>query len=349
MARLSNSPVTIPGSGRNSPDLAFVELSQLLSRLQQSLLHPTPERERRLRTSEYERARVEARVLQNLDYARAVLTRLEQGAMGVKAPARRLEMQGALNAHRESLETLMDRLEDLRQIAVDDDEDSSDEEDLLGDIVPTPSESIDSTSVDAQDESPVESAVPPPPPPDPVIIPETLATPWQPLEDISPRTTEPPAFAPTQTTQTRRARSSNHSFSPSPPSHTTARAALFANRRKQPAGPQTSTATAEAILDHQRAEQDVLSDSILKMASALKASSQRFSTTLEADKEVLGRAGDAVDKTERGMEAARGRMGALRRMTEGKGWWGRMMLYAWVYGLMVTLMVLVFVMPKLRF
>ncbi|PNY24573.1 Uncharacterized protein TCAP_05497 [Tolypocladium capitatum] len=346
MARPSNGPVAILGGGRSSPDLGLVELSQLLSRLQQSLLHSTPERERRLRTSEYERARVEA----NLDYARAALTRLEQGAMDVKAPARRLEVQGALDAHRELLETLMDRLEDIRHMAADDDEDSSDEEDLLGDIVPTPSESIDSTSVDARDKCPVESAVPHLPPPGPVVIPETLAVPRPHLlEDISPRTTELPVFAPTQTTQTFRARSSNQSPTTSPPSHTTARAALFANRRKQLAGPQTSTATAEAILDHQRAEQDVLSDSILKMAGALKASSQRFSTTLEADKEVLGRAGDAVDKTERGMEAARGRMGALRRMTEGKGWWGRMMLYAWVYGLMVTLMVLVFVMPKLRF
>lgn len=220
----------------------------------------------------------------------------------------------------------------------------------MGNIEPTPSESINSTSVDAWDASPVESAVPHPPPLERVVIPETLATPWQPPhEDISPTTAELPALAPTQTTQTLRVRSSNQPPPPPPPSHTTARAALFANRRKQPAGLQTSTATAEAILDHQRAEQDVLSDSILKMAGALKASSQRFSTTLEADKEVLGRAGDAVDKTERGMEAARGRMGALRRMTEGKGWWGRMMLYAWVYGLMVALMVLVFVMPKLRF
>jgi len=36
-------------------------------------------------------------------------------------------------------------------------------------------------------------------------------------------------------------------------------------------------------------------------------------------------------------------------MTEGKGWWGRMILYAWVYGLMLSLVLLVFVMPKLRF
>ena len=85
------------------------------------------------------------------------------------------------------------------------------------------------------------------------------------------------------------------------------------------------------------------------MAGALKASSHKFSDTLEADKEVLGRAGEGIEKTEQSMEAARGRMGTLRKMTEGKGWWGRDILYAWVYGLMVTLVLLVFVFPKLRF
>ncbi|KAK1674603.1 hypothetical protein BDP55DRAFT_666976 [Colletotrichum godetiae] len=85
------------------------------------------------------------------------------------------------------------------------------------------------------------------------------------------------------------------------------------------------------------------------MASALKASSQKFSSTLEQDKGVVSRAADGMDKTERSMDAASRRMGTLRKMTEGKGWWGRMILYAWVYGLMVGLILLVFVMPKLRF
>jgi hypothetical protein len=118
---------------------------------------------------------------------------------------------------------------------------------------------------------------------------------------------------------------------------------------KTAATTQSSTATAEAILDHQRAEQDALSDSILKMATALKTSSQRFSSTLEDDKLLLDRAGEGMNRTERGMDAASRRMGALKRMTEGKGWWGRMILYAWVYGLMVALVLLVFVLPKLRF
>jgi hypothetical protein len=49
------------------------------------------------------------------------------------------------------------------------------------------------------------------------------------------------------------------------------------------------------------------------------------------------------------MEAAGKRMGMLRRMTEGKGWFGRMMLYAWIAGLWVVAILLVFVGPKFRF
>ncbi|KAJ6444770.1 synaptobrevin [Purpureocillium lavendulum] len=334
------------GSGSDSQQMALVELSQLLSRLQQTVLHPTPEREHRLRTSDYERARLEA----NLEYARAQLLKLEQDALALKAPTRRLELQSALVAHRDTLDTLLDRLADIRQIAADEpvDDDSSDEEDLLADIVPTPSESMDSASAEATEERSVDETTPDPPSPTPAAVPEPPPAPTTapPAQDISPTTTTPPIPLPTQTSQTLRSRAS----APSPTSHTTARAALFANRRRgEAASPQTSTATAEAILDHQRVEQDALSDSILKMAGALKASSQRFSTTLEADKETLGRAGEGMDRTERGMEATRGGMGALRRMTEGKGWWGRMILYAWVYGLMLTLLLVVFVMPKLRF
>lgn len=228
----------------------------------------------------------------------------------------------------------------------EDDDDTSDGEDLLGDIIPTPSESMDSRSADAREEGsewndPSEAA-------QPVPTPHTSSSAAS--SSSLPRTTPPTtAVNPTQTFQTLRDRSSTSTASSSSTqAHTTARAALFANRRK-PAAPQASTATAEAILDHQRGEQDALSESILKMAGALKANSQKFATTLDADTELLGRAGESMNKTERGMEAAKGRMGTLRRMTEGTGWWGRMMLYAWVYGLMLGLAMFVFVMPKLRF
>ncbi|KAK7428934.1 hypothetical protein QQZ08_004551 [Neonectria magnoliae] len=347
MARLSQAPGV--SLNRSAIDVSSSELSHLLLRLQQTVLHADVDRERRLRTSEFERARVAA----NLEYARSSLTKLEHDALGIKAPGRRSEVQGDLNRKRELLELLLDRLEDLREMAFDEDDDeaSSDGEDILSEIIPTPSDSMaDSISTDMRTESSSqsESADPEPPeiPRETVPEPEPAADalePTPPSEAIS----EPPTEQdPTQTTQTLRPRGT---IAPAAPTaHSTARAALFTNR-SQPSAPQTSTATAEAILDRQRAEQDALSDSILKMASALKESSQRFSNTLEADKDVLSRAGDGMEKTELGMEAAKGRMGTLKQMSEGKGWWGRIILYAWVYGLMLGLVLLVFVMPKLRF
>ncbi|KAH6605120.1 synaptobrevin [Trichoderma cornu-damae] len=333
MAILTNLPAGEP------PNLSPTELAQLLSRLKQSVLHPSPERERRLRNSEFERTRVEA----NLQYARAALTKLEQ-----TLPGRRTDTQADLTAQRETLDLLFDRLDDLRRVAVDED-DSSEGEDLLGDIIVTPTESLDSRrSSNAPNGGYFANGVPDPEPPEPPtqlepIVPEPPTTT---TITATETLTSEALLLPTQTTQALRARPS--ASSPTPSAHSTARAALFANRR-QPASPQTSTATAEAILDQQRIEQDAISDSILKMASALKESSKSFSATLEEDKNVLSAAGASMEKSEQSMEAAQGRMGSLKRMTEGKGWWGRMMLYAWVYGLMVSLVLLVFVFPKLRF
>lgn len=207
-----------------------------------------------------------------------------------------------------------------------------------------------STSVASREEDETGEATHDSPPARLATIIDPPSTPAHLLENVSPTTPVSLKHEPTQTIQSLRSRPSvpSQSSASADASHSAARATLFANRR-EPAARQTSTATAEAILDQQRAEQDSLSGSILQMASALRVSSQRFSSSLEVDKDVVSRAGEGIDKTERGMDAARGRMGALRRMTEGKGWWGRMMLYAWVYGLMVTLLLIVFVLPKLRF
>jgi hypothetical protein len=271
---------------------------------------------------------------QNLEYARNSLTKLEHDALGIKAPGRRVEVQTDLNGKRELLELLLDRLEDLRQVrsgrlgkcamltmyqvAINDDDDdaSTDGEDILSEIIPTPSDSIvDSIPTDLQTEGSEQNEEAEPEPPE--ITPEAITE----TRPSAPAPTAPPNSPPeiptpsgqqdsepTQTTQTLRPRGAAASDTTS--AHSTARAALFANRSK-PATAQTSTATAEALLDRQRAEQDALSESILKMAGALKSSSQRFSSTLEADKEVVGRAGEGMDKTERGMEAARSKMNTL--------------------------------------
>ncbi|KAI8236177.1 hypothetical protein K4K57_004466 [Colletotrichum sp. SAR 10_99] len=348
MARLSSST-----SAPAPPERGVAELSQLLRRLDQTILHADHDRERRLRASEFERARLNS----NLEYARSLLTRVEQETLHVKLLARRQDMQADLNRKRELLERLVDRMHDLEQLHEDDDEYSSDGEDILGEIIPTPSESTNSRSTDipTEDTGDDDSAedIPDLAPPLGAAAaaaahappPESTSTPTTTSQTLRPRgaANATPAAEPETATSTGTATATS-----------TSRAALFAQRRsntlKSTASTgAASTATAEALLDRQRQEQDALSESILKMAGALKASSQRFSSTLEQDKNVLSRAGEGMDKTERGMDAASRRMGTLRRMTEGKGWWGRMMLYAWVYGLMVALVLLVFVMPKLRF
>lgn len=230
-------------------------------------------------------------------------------------------------------------------MAIDEDEDdeSTDGEDILSEIIPTPSDSmVDSVSTGQPTESSGQDDDAESEPPEATTIPAPAST----TPPDTSTTSQERKQHPTQTTQNLRSRGAPSS--PSPPAHSTARAALFANRSK-PSTPQTSTATAEALLDHQRAEQEVLSESILQMASALKSSSQRFSTTLEADKDVVARAGEGMDKTEQSMEAAKGRMGMLKRMTEGKGYFGRLLLYAYIALLAVACILVVFVLPKLRF
>ena len=92
-----------------------------------------------------------------------------------------------------------------------------------------------------------------------------------------------------------------------------------------------------------------LTTSLVSLAQQLKASSSKFQSSLSADEETLKRASEGLDKNETQMDATRKRMGLLTRMSEGKGWWGRMMLYAWIFGLWIIALVLVFVLPKFRF
>lgn len=110
-----------------------------------------------------------------------------------------------------------------------------------------------------------------------------------------------------------------------------------------------SLAQTEALLSHDRNEQEDLTNSLLEMAKQLKAQSVHFSNTLESDKGIVDRAVSGLDKNQINMDAASQRMGTLRRMTEGKGWWDRMKLYAMIGGLWLLAFLIVFVGPKIRF
>ncbi|KAK3333538.1 hypothetical protein B0T19DRAFT_440292 [Cercophora scortea] len=417
----------------------FTDLSRLLDRLQHTILLASGEREVRLRTSEFERAKAQS----NIDHARSLLTKLEQEALAIKIYARRQETQADLNRKRELLDHLAEHMNDLNEMAAaaaaaatataaaaaaaaaaanaekathdgkdDNDQDNTsdddDGEDILAEIIATPSESLESTSRSPpqaptqvaqgdnesipdmpepppqeeheeeeqkqqianedgdEDESkeetpPAQTHTGPPPTPQPQAKAQSESQP--PSTQPAPLT-EPPQTQTTSTSQTLRPRHTAavttkdlekpSQATPPPPTtaQTTSSSTLFSDRTESKTSTSISsphTATTEAILDRQRAEQDALSESILQLAGALKASSQALSSSLDEDKELVDRAGDRMNKTGEGMQAVTRRMGMLQRVTEGEGWWGRMRLYAMIYGLMVVLVLLVFVMPKLRF
>lgn len=123
---------------------------------------------------------------------------------------------------------------------------------------------------------------------------------------------------------------------------------LFPSKAATTTSNPTLTQT-EALLSHDRNEQEDLTESLLEMAKQLKAQSIHFSNTLESDKGVVDRAVSGLDKNQINMDAASQRMGTLRRMTEGKGWWDRMKLYAMIGGLWLLAFLIVFVGPKIRF
>ena len=105
----------------------------------------------------------------------------------------------------------------------------------------------------------------------------------------------------------------------------------------------------EKMLSFNRSEQEDLTASLLTMAQALKVSSEQFATSLDSEKDVLGRASEGLEKNSSGMQAAEKRMTTLRRMTEGRGWIGRMLMYACIAGLWMMALIIVGFLPKLRF
>lgn len=293
---------------------------------------------------------------QNIDYARTLLTRMEQDAFGIKVLTRKQETQADLNRKRELLDNLTYRLKEVEEFSahIEHDEDTSSEgDDYLNDIIMTPSDSIDSRSTGiptqgTSDDTGVsyEQAE---------ITRETRAPGQeghgQAVETLDEFLSEKADVVTSQSLRPRGKQPASSDPEKQAQSIDTAqttgatRTLLFGDHTKDV----SEVATSEAILDHQRKEQEIVTEDLLRMASQLKLSSQKFGEALQEDTEVLNRAGEGLSKNEMSLEAAARRMGAITKMTEGKGWYGRIMLYAWIYGLMVVLVLLVFVLPKLRF
>jgi Membrane fusion protein Use1 len=105
----------------------------------------------------------------------------------------------------------------------------------------------------------------------------------------------------------------------------------------------------EEILSSDRQEQEQIMESLLSLTRELKTSATTFHGSLEGEKNLLSNAVKGLDNNVTGLESAGKKMGTLRKMSEGKGWFGRIMLYAYIASLWVLALVIVFVLPKLRF
>lgn len=292
-------------------------LTRLLTRLDHSLLSPTSDTS--LRTSQYERNRVSG----NLEHARTLLLTLEKQAATVRVQSQRQATQADLQRKRELLKKLNGRLQELNKLDEDDENDDSEDgeddgEDLLKEYAPARQHDVEA-GLDTGE-------------PQGSRVNEAEANILRSRRPQADDTRDAATTTARETTST---------------STNTARETLFANRSPQP--PQTSSTQHEATMSHNRTEQEALSTGLIGLARALKESSIQFSAGLEAEKDILKRAEGGLDKSALGMEAAERKMGLLRRMSEGQGWWGRIKLYGFIFALWVVCFMLVFVGPKLRF
>ncbi|TGO08489.1 hypothetical protein BTUL_0206g00090 [Botrytis tulipae] len=326
MARLNTVPVP-------ARDPTATNLERMLVRLQKIILGPD--------TSATSQSYAEwVKTGANLEYARGLLVHVEQDAQNIKVLSRKQEVQADLVRKRHLIQRLGERLEELRELAnyEEEGEDSSEGEDLLGIAQDTPSETTDemmNTSEERSIPSPTDYTS------SPIVQTELDSAPAQ-IQTQTSQTPEPSTLRSRNPRAELFEKSSNQAF-------TTSTSTSTSTYRPAPTPSSTTTATTETLLTHHRTEQEDLTNSLLSMAQELRARSQTFASTLASDSSVLDSAIAGINKNELGLEAASKRMGYLRSMTEGRGWWGRMMMYAWIAGLAVLAVLVVFVMPKLRF
>lgn len=129
--------VRLPPAGELSQDPTAVNLVRLISRLKSTLLEPDGETAHRLRTSRFERNKVAAvgrhsylpvevqaavehdadkKFLQNLEYTKNLLLRLQQDAASIKNPTKKQEVQDDLREKQDQLILLDGRLYDLNVV-----------------------------------------------------------------------------------------------------------------------------------------------------------------------------------------------------------------------------------------
>jgi hypothetical protein len=295
-----------------------VTLNRLLNRLDHTLL--SADADPKLRYSQYERNRVGI----NVEKARTLLLSLEKQSASVRSQlSQKQQIQADLQQKRELVKQLNAKLEELNRLGEEEEDFDSDSDD----------------EGDEQEESNGSTQ-------QPSYAPARLDADNGLEANVEPREMLRSAVSDAQQQANQQEMRSRKPLSAADRSaaSTTAREELFAGRKQHP-----DLETTEALMSHNRSEQDALTNGLLGLAKALKESTMNFGASLEAEKDVMKRAESSLEKSSLGMEAAGAKMGTLRRMSEGQGWWGRIKLYGCIFALWVFLFLVVFLGPKLRF
>ncbi|KAK4971203.1 hypothetical protein LTR28_013482 [Elasticomyces elasticus] len=296
------------GSSTNgsATDSIAINLTRLLSRLERSVLSPDGDPE--LRTSVYERRKVKA----NVDHARALLLRLEHDSANIKILSRKQSAQTDLQAKRELIKRLNQRLQELDELDESEDSDSGDESPVIGSSLREFEPAIKTS--------------------------DTIDNVQSTHNMLSPDA-DPP--------NTLRARRKQ----PTPPDAAALTTALFGNRSSRSQAttlPETETLLTHNQHEQETLEASlvamasVLMSSAIQFGQSLESEKSILNRTVEAlDKNVGG-----MEAAEKRMQTLR------RVSGWGNGWWGwseRIRLYIGIAGLWVLAFLLVFVAPKLRF
>ena len=275
---------------------------------------------------------------QNVEYARSLLLRLEHEIAGVKVHSRKQLLQTNLQQKRDTIKKLNKRLRELDRL------DTSDGEDEDGDNDEDENDSVEENNSNHHNGfGPARTA--------------SGGIEYQ--ENETNRSAQNAAGNLSNILRSRKgqqvpqdtavASGNSANLNNANPLTTTqaSTTSLFSTAPSAHSNVDPTLATTEKVLSHNRAEEEVLTQSLLSMAQALKSSARQFQSTLETDKEVLGKATEGLDTNAQGMDKAGQRMGQLRRRTSGWAWWRHISLYVWIAGLWVAL-VMVFMLPKLR-
>lgn len=260
------------------------------------------------------------KLAQSIEYARQLVVHLEEDALTIRTQSQKQETQKSLIQKRSQLDTLAERLQELDELGDDEGEES--EEDLLEEDTPDEeTETEDHTPPSTEDSAP------------------------------SPISASEPTIQPSQQPQTQSGglRNRNRSLA-------TDRAELL---RGAPAST-TALATSEALMTHNRTQQEALTSGLTDMARSLKERAKAFQDMLEDEKSVLDNAAAGLDRGQIGMEAAQNRMVQLNNSRDDWGWVGRQMPWyvpGWVVDILMFVIIIVlwlmaigivFGLPKLR-